>query len=81
MMIAKGEDPLVDMVGKRMDVDLGLDENHAYHSQLLEYSEGEEYSPHKDCSNAENDRAGTALIYLTDVAEGGETAFPNLKLR
>eukprot|EP01026_Neomeris_dumetosa_P051089 TRINITY_DN448_c0_g2_i2.p1 TRINITY_DN448_c0_g2~~TRINITY_DN448_c0_g2_i2.p1 ORF type:complete len:438 (-),score=29.18 TRINITY_DN448_c0_g2_i2:167-1396(-) len=40
--------------------------------QILRYSQGQEYQQHYD----EFDRSATALIYLTDVEEGGETAFP-----
>ena len=57
----------------------GLDEDHAFHIQLLEYSQDELYEAHTDCSNGQtNDRAGTSLIYLTDPEGGGETSFPEL---
>ena len=39
----------------------------------------QDYRPHTDCGgNKHNDRAGTLLVYLGDVEEGGETSFPVL---
>jgi len=45
--------------------------------QLLRYKEGEEFKPHYDCLNKENDRLFTTIIYLNDDYEGGGTSFPN----
>lgn len=43
---------------------------------LLRYSPGQEYRPHFDfVTGAENRRLQTALIYLNDDYEGGETRF------
>jgi len=49
--------------------------------QLLQYEIGEEYQRHPDFFNSVNKEDGdqrdiTVLMYLTDVAEGGETIFP-----
>eukprot|EP00937_MAST-01D_sp_MAST-1D-sp2_P007293 g7293.t1 len=78
-MTAKAESELHDELGRVVSAATGLDEDHAFHHQVLEYTSGEEYSVHTDCNNADNDRAGTSLIYLTDVEEGGETCFPRRK--
>ena len=59
----------------------GLNEDHSYHTQILEYSQGELYQKHEDCNNAANDRAGTSLMFLTDVEDGGETGFPRLGIK
>jgi hypothetical protein len=44
--------------------------------QLIKYNVGEEFKPHFDALNKENDRLFTAIIYLNDNFEGGETEFP-----
>ena len=78
-MVAKAESELFDAAGARVEASVGLVESHAFHHQVLEYAGTEEYSVHTDCNNADNDRVGTELLYLTDVAEGGETCFPRRK--
>jgi hypothetical protein len=45
--------------------------------QLVKYNVGEEFKAHLDCLNKDNDRLFTALIYLNDNFEGGETYFVN----
>jgi hypothetical protein len=75
-MVAKSESDAADVIGEKIEAEAGLALGHAFHSQVLEYVESEEYTAHKDCNNAQNDRGGTALVYLTDVEEGGETCFP-----
>lgn len=56
-------------------------------SQVLHYAPGEEFAPHHDFLDAKamteeiarrGQRAVTALVYLNDEFEGGETAFPEL---
>lgn len=44
--------------------------------QLIKYKIGEEFKPHFDCLNKENDRLFTTIIYLNDNFSGGETYFP-----
>ncbi|CAD7698175.1 unnamed protein product [Ostreobium quekettii] len=50
--------------------------------QILRYADGQTYRPHMDVL-AEDDEDGrrqaTALIYLSDVEAGGETAFPKTR--
>lgn len=78
-MVSKAESGAFDAIGARVQAAVGLDEAHAFHHQVLEYERAEEYSVHTDCNNAENDRVGTELLYLTDVEEGGEVCFPRRK--
>lgn len=50
--------------------------------QVLRYSPGQEYRPHFDfLEGAENPRPLTALIYLNDEYEGGETSFVETDVR
>merc|ERR1712228_873279 len=48
--------------------------------QLLKYEEGQFYTSHYDFSpyRADGPRILTFFLYLNDVEEGGETAFPEL---
>lgn len=49
--------------------------------QVLEYAPGQEYRPHSDAlSGVDNQRIVTALVYLNDDFDGGETSFPRLGL-
>ena len=81
VMVAQGEydNTIVDTIGKRVD-EAAMSEDNAYHTQILEYKQNEDYRVHTDCNNAANDRAATLLIYLKDTAEGGETSFPRQRV-
>ena len=48
---------------------------------ILRYAPGQQYRPHHDAhaySQVERRRVATALLYLNDAYEGGETNFPEL---
>lgn len=50
-------------------------------SIVINYKEGQEYRPHYDGRGARTkNRRATAICYLNDVAEGGETIFPKLNI-
>jgi hypothetical protein len=44
-----GENSIVDGVERLLDSSLGLPISHAYHTQLIEYKEGQLYESHTDC--------------------------------
>jgi prolyl 4-hydroxylase len=50
---------------------------------ILKYKPGQQYKPHHDGTGADNVsvREQTALIWLNEQFEGGETDFPKIKLR
>lgn len=49
---------------------------------VLRYQPGQEFRPHMDAiAGTPNQRRWTALIYLNDDYEGGETSFPELGLK
>lgn len=76
----RGESELIDAVEQRIEAVAGLSAVNALSTQLLSYSPGVSYAEHTDCSPRlqRADRAVTALVYLTDVSEGGETVFPRI---
>ena len=70
------EDPAIHALNQRIAAltATSFDEGEAL--QVLRYSPGQEYRPHFDfVDGAQNQRLWTALIYLNDDYEGGETAF------
>ena len=58
------------------------------HMKVLHYQQGEYYKPHTDGSTGGSSHSGfenstrlaTLFVYLNDVEQGGETAFPQLDL-
>jgi hypothetical protein len=60
-------------------------------TQILHYAVGEQFAPHYDFFDPENDshradlnlgqRIATFLVYLNDAFEGGETEFPSVGIR
>ncbi len=50
--------------------------------QILRYGRGQEFKPHRDCTDdRENQRILTMLVYLNDAYTGGETLFLKNGLR
>ena len=89
--ISYDSDPTVRAVGLRIAAHVGLPIEHAEAMQVIHYGADQEYRAHFDaydlttargkrCCKYGGQRLLTALVYLNDVARGGETAFPKLKL-
>lgn len=55
---------------------------HQEDMNVLRYGVGQKYGAHMDVLNKhdEGPRVATVLVYLSDVPEGGETAFPKASL-
>lgn len=76
-------------VGERISKLVQIPVSHAEEYQVLHYVNDQEYQPHLDTFdpsvkefshylNNGGQRIITALAYLNDVEEGGETSFPNI---
>jgi prolyl 4-hydroxylase len=81
----------VSQLQTRIDELLGIDRSHGETLQGQRYTAGQEFRPHNDwfapASPAwatEHPRGGqrafTAMVYLNDVADGGETEFSRLDI-
>lgn len=76
-------------VGKRISELVQIPLSHAEAFQVLHYSDNQEYQAHFDTFDPANEeyayylenggqRIITAIAYLNDVEEGGQTSFPNI---
>jgi hypothetical protein len=83
VMIAQGEDRLIDWLSTHLEQTVAFDPDFAFHTQLLEYENDQSYNAHTDCSGGEDDRSSTVLIYLSGMpnGSGGETEFTELGLK
>jgi len=85
--ISKGQDPIVAGIEDKISAWTFLPKENGEDMQVLRYKRGEKYEPHYDYfTDSVNTirgghRVATVLLYLTDVAEGGETVFPLAKER
>ena len=76
------EDPAIVALNRRIAAISGSDYDGGEALALLRYSPGQEYRPHFDfVKGADNRRLMTALIYLNEDYEGGETEFVRTGLR
>ncbi|QET05921.1 2-oxoglutarate-dependent dioxygenase [Cupriavidus pauculus] len=83
------ENPLVARIDRRISALMGMPVENGEGLQVLRYAEGARSAPHFDFlmpSNAANQasiarsgqRVSTLVIYLNDVAGGGDTVFPEV---
>jgi prolyl 4-hydroxylase len=78
------ETPFIHAVNRRIAGASGTTVEQGEPLQVLRYAPGQQYRSHSDAlPHADNQRVMTALVYLNDGFDGGETSFPapQLKLR
>jgi prolyl 4-hydroxylase len=75
------EDPAVHVLNRRLAALSGTRPEQAEALLVLRYRPGQEYRPHVDWDGGENGRVATALVYLNDDYEGGETLFVKTGLK
>jgi len=69
------EDPATHALNRRLAALSGTMPDQAEPLLILRYRPGQEYRPHVDWDGGDNGRIITALIYLNDDYDGGETLF------
>lgn len=85
------DDPIVDLIDKRIARYIGIDNSSAERLQGQWYEPGEEFKAHTDYFDGEREsvakhvgdqgqRSWTFMIYLNSTRSGGITHFPNLDL-
>ncbi|XP_053307291.1 prolyl 4-hydroxylase subunit alpha-1 isoform X4 [Spea bombifrons] len=82
------EDPVVDKLNQRIQALTGLDVSTAEELQVANYGMGGQYEPHFDFARKDEpdafkelgtgNRIATWLFYMSDVAAGGATVFPEV---
>ncbi|KAJ0981623.1 hypothetical protein J5N97_009878 [Dioscorea zingiberensis] len=83
MFLEKHQDEVVSRIERRLAAWTFLPEENGESIQILHYENGQKYEPHfdyfHDKANQElgGHRIATVLMYLSNVAKGGETIFPN----
>ena len=72
-----GGDPVLEGLAARACDVIGVANAFGSTMRFRRYAQGESHPPHLDCYTIEpHHLVVTALLYLTDTAEGGETIFP-----
>ena len=77
------EDLVVQAVNRCIAAATGTEANWGEPLNILKYTPGQQYRPHHDGTSTDNVsvRVLTALIWLNDQFEGGETDFPKINVR
>ncbi|KAG1662060.1 hypothetical protein FOA52_005307 [Chlamydomonas sp. UWO 241] len=81
MFIRRLQDPIIENIENRIAMATHLPVAHQEDIQVLRYVKGQSYRAHFDSAYDNEDsgphqRLATFYMYLSDVEEGGETAFP-----
>uniref|UniRef100_A0A4W3GME6 Prolyl 4-hydroxylase subunit alpha-1 n=1 Tax=Callorhinchus milii TaxID=7868 RepID=A0A4W3GME6_CALMI len=82
------EDPVISRINQRIEALTGLDVSTAEELQVANYGVGGQYEPHFDFGRKDEpdafkelgtgNRVATWLFYMSDVAAGGATVFPEV---
>jgi prolyl 4-hydroxylase len=75
------EDPAIHALNRRLAALSGTTPEQGEALQLLRYRPGQQYHPHVDWDSGDYGRIKTALVYLNDDYEGGETLFVKTGLK
>ena len=76
------ENPAIHALNRRLAAASGTAPERGEPLQVLRYAVGQQYRPHIDAiPGMDNQRVLTALVYLNDHFEGGETDFPEACVR
>lgn len=76
------EDPALHALNRRLALASGTAYEQAEPLLVLRYHQGQEYRPHLDAlPGLANQRVMTALVYLNDDYQGGETEFTHIHLK
>lgn len=84
--ISKAKDPIVDRIEEKLALWTFLPKENGEDIQVLRYEHGQKYDAHYDYFHDKvniargGHRMATVLMYLSDVAKGGETVFPNAEV-
>lgn len=79
--------PIIQKIKEIVSTITNLPVSHQEMPNIVKYKVGGKYEPHHDFMSylsgqrCENDRKYTCMIYLNDAMEGGDTYFPNYKLK
>jgi len=77
--LSRLQDPIIGEVQKRVAFWTQLNLSHQEDMQVLRYAHGQKYGEHYDSLTEDTPRMATVILYLSDVEEGGETAFPKTR--
>ncbi|KAG7520030.1 prolyl 4-hydroxylase subunit alpha-1 isoform X1 [Solea senegalensis] len=82
------DDPMIDVINQRIEDITGLEMDTAEELQVANYGVGGQYEPHFDFGRKDEpdafkelgtgNRIATWLFYMSDVAAGGATVFPDV---
>ncbi|KAI5057397.1 hypothetical protein GOP47_0027412 [Adiantum capillus-veneris] len=85
MFIDRDKDEVVSRIEDKIAIWTFLGKENGERMQVLKYQKGEKYEPHYDYFRDKvnqgqgGHRVATVLMYLSNVAQGGETVFPDAK--